>query len=64
MATAIRKEAVVGPDGKIEISAPELAPGQHVTITIQPEEQVEERSGPHVIDIIKDLPGGRLLLTP
>ncbi|HLZ22952.1 MAG TPA: hypothetical protein VKQ30_12590 [Ktedonobacterales bacterium] len=62
MTTAIRKEAVVGPDGKIEISAPELTPGQRVTVTIQAEAP-EERQGPHVIDIIKDLPGGRLFKT-
>lgn len=62
MATVIHIEAVVGPDGKIEINMPELTPGQRVTVTIEPE-HTEDRSGPHVIDIIKGLPGGRLFKT-
>ena len=62
MTTLIQREAIVGPDGKIEITAPELTPGQRVTVTIQPGTS-EERQGPHVIDIIKDLPGGRIFKT-
>lgn len=65
MATIIQREAVVGPDGKIEISAPELTPGQSVKVTI--EAQLEQQESPaerqHVIDIIKDLPGHRLFKT-
>lgn len=65
MSTIVRREAVVGPDGKIEISVPELEPGQHVTVTIQPEQVTPEapREGMSVYDIVKDLPGGRLFKT-
>jgi hypothetical protein len=61
MSTAIRKEAVVGPDGKIEITAPELAPGQKVQLIVWPVPSEQDKR--HVIDIIKDLPGGRLFKT-
>lgn len=45
MATIIEREAVVGPDGKIEIAAPELAPGQRVKVTVEIEGQA-----PHGLD--------------
>lgn len=63
MSTTVRREAVVGPDGKIEINVPELQPGQHVTVTIQPEQTASEAPPEEKIsmyDFIKDLPGGRL----
>jgi hypothetical protein len=61
MATIIQREAVVGPDGKIEISAPELAPGQHVTVTIEPQQApVEKRPA---IEILRESPGHRLFKT-
>ena len=37
MSAVIRREAIVGPDGHIDIAAPELRPGQLVSITIEPE---------------------------
>ena len=55
MGTVIHTRAVVGPDGTIEIRAPELTPGQEVEITVEVQAPPEERR--HVIDIIKDLPG-------
>lgn len=62
MTTAIRKEAVVGPDGKIEITAPELSPGQRVTVTIEPE-RVETEAKRHAIDILNEMPGHQLFKT-
>lgn len=35
MTSALRKDAVVQPDGTIALSVPELAPGQHVRVTIE-----------------------------
>lgn len=55
MATVVYREAVVGPDGTIEIRAPELAPGQHVTITIETTEAPTEKR--RAIDILAEAPG-------
>ncbi|HEX2349342.1 MAG TPA: hypothetical protein VHI51_13005 [Ktedonobacterales bacterium] len=66
MSTVIHREAVVGPDGKIEISAPELQPGQRVSVTIEPEADDASASStaePSLYDLVKDLPGGRLFKT-
>jgi hypothetical protein len=59
MATEVRVKAVVLPGGKIEISTPELIPGRRATvvITIEDNETIEQ---PHVIAILKTLPGHRL----
>lgn len=59
MSTEVRVRTVVLPDGKIEINAPELIPGQcaAVVVTIEDNETMEQ---PHVIDILKTLPGHRL----
>jgi hypothetical protein len=38
MTSALHKDAVVQPDGTIALSVPEIAPGQHVHITIEPAE--------------------------
>jgi hypothetical protein len=56
MATEVRVKTVVLPGDKIEISTPELIPGRHATvvITIEDDETIEQ---PHVIDILKTLPG-------
>ena len=62
MATPIHVEAVVSPDGKIEISVPELAPGQRVHVSIEPEEHPATQAQ-HVIDIVEKLPGHRLFKT-
>lgn len=62
MASPIHVEAVVSPDGKIEISVPELAPGQHVRVSIEPEEHPTAQAQ-HVIDIVEKLPGHRLFKT-
>ena len=56
MATAIHREAVVGPDGKIEITAPELVPGQLVNVTIEAVE-TQPTGKRRAIDILADAPG-------
>ncbi len=66
MSAIIHREAVVGPDGKIEVSAPELQPGQRVSITIEPETAPDANATspePSLYDLVKDLPGGRLFKT-
>jgi len=73
MSIVIHREAVVGPDGKIEISAPELQPGQRVTISIQPEQaqqpnppaeqQPEQPQRRRAIDILSEMPAHRLFKT-
>lgn len=62
MATHVRIRTVILPGGKIEISNPELIPGQHATvvITVEDTEPVAQR---HVIDILKALPGHQLFHT-
>lgn len=59
MATEVRVKTIVLPGGKIEISTPELIPGQRasVVVTIEDSEPTEQR---HVIDILAALPGHRL----
>jgi hypothetical protein len=57
MGETIHRSAVVGPGGHIEIDAPELQPGQRVSVVI---ETASEAEGPHIIDLISDLPGHRL----
>ena len=59
MSTIIHASAIVSPDGKIEVSTPDLEPGQRVDVTI---EVAEDAAIParHVIDIVKDLPGHQL----
>jgi hypothetical protein len=72
MATPVRIETVVGEDGVIETRAPELTPGQRMTVTIEaastPPETTEPAEAPqpekrHVIDIIAETPGHQLLKT-
>lgn len=59
MATEVRVKTVVLPGGKIEISTPELIPGQQATVvvTVEDNEPVVQR---HVIDILASLPGHQL----
>jgi hypothetical protein len=62
MASIIGREAIVRPDGTIEIRAPELRPGQRVKVMVEVEgEALAEKR--HVIDIVKDLPGHRAFKT-
>lgn len=65
MSAVIHREAIVGPDGKIEISAPELQPGQRVSVTIEPEALTSDAQAnePSLYDLVKDLPGHRLFKT-
>jgi hypothetical protein len=56
MALVLELETVVQPDGKIEITSPELVPGQRAKVTIEIE---DEDLGPpqRAIDILDELPG-------
>ncbi len=62
MGTVIEREAVVGPGGKIEISAPELTPGQRVKVIVEAEAASPERKR-HAIDILAEMPGHRQFKT-
>ena len=76
MSTVIHRDAVVGPDGHIDIAMPELAPGQRVSITIEPEPAASANATPAagakvytpegaipMIDIIRQAPGQQLFKT-
>jgi hypothetical protein len=62
MAAPIQVEAAVSPEGKIEISVPELAPGQRVRVSIQPEEAPAEEQRP-AREILGEAPGHQLFKT-
>ena len=59
MATEVRVRTIVFPGGKIEISTPELIPGQHATVVVTIEDN-EPAQQSHVIDILTALPGHQL----
>lgn len=64
----IHREAVVGPDGHIDIAAPELRPGQRVSITIEPEPEAGAKTyAPEgtipMIDLMEEAPGQQLFKT-
>jgi hypothetical protein len=59
MATEVRVKTIVLPGGKIEISTPELIPGQHATVVVTIEDN-EPAQQPHDIDILTALPGLQL----
>ncbi len=59
MAIEVRVNTIVLPGGKIEISTPELIPGQHATVVVTVENGTSNVQ-PHVIDILKALPGHTL----
>lgn len=63
MATPIQIEATVTPDGKLEIAVPELAPGQRVRVSIEPEEAPQEAPKRRAIDILREAPGHQLFKT-
>ncbi len=56
MSTIIHTSATVNPDSKIEISAPELVPGQRVEVTIQTEESTPTKKQ-RAAEILAELPG-------
>jgi hypothetical protein len=59
MTTEIRVKTTVLPGGRIEISTPELIPGQHATVVVTIED--DGQVGQHrVIDILAALPGHQL----
>lgn len=63
MATTIEVETVVLPGGKIEVTVPELMPGQRAKVMIVTEEQEQVAEGRHVLDILAELPGHQLFKT-
>ena len=76
MSAVIHREAVVGPDGHIDLATPELTPGQRVSITIAPEPAASaDATSPAgakvyipegkipMIDIIRQAPGQQLFKT-
>ena len=56
MGTVIHTRAVVGPDGTIEIRAPELTPGQEVEITVEVQAPPEEGKR-RAIEYLAEMPG-------
>jgi hypothetical protein len=58
MATEIRIKTVVLPGNKIEVSTPQLVPGQEATVVVLIDESLPVT--PHVIDILRPLAGHRL----
>ncbi len=56
MATAVRARTVVLPGGKIEVSVPELIPGQYATVFVVVEED-ETQEKRNALDILAELPG-------
>jgi hypothetical protein len=59
MATEVRIKTRVLPGGKIEISTPQLIPGQEATVVVTVEDAGLSAQS-HVIDILKGLPGHQL----
>ncbi len=55
MATAVRLQTVVLPGGKIEVSAPELVPGQRATVFVVLEEEPAKKRP--ALDIIAGFKG-------
>lgn len=52
----IRIETVVQPGGKIEVTAPELEPGQKVTVAIEAN-AVNSEPHPTAAEILAEMPG-------
>ena len=59
MAIEVRVKTVVLPGGRIEISTPELIPGQQATVVVTVEDKKPDELR-HVIDILTALPGHQL----
>ena len=55
MTSALHKDTIVQPDGTIALSVPELAPGQRVRVTIEPEQAPAQKL--RAIDVINSMPG-------
>jgi hypothetical protein len=62
MANAHRTTTTVRADGKIEVAAPQLSPGQVVEVTIRPADGEPRRRS--ALDILSAAPGHRLFKTP
>jgi len=62
MTAPIQIETTVTPEGKIELTLPELIPGQRVRVTVELVEALEEPKR-HAIDILREASGHRLFKT-
>ena len=60
MTNLLQRDAVVGPNGTIEVWVPEIALGQHVRVIIESEERAQ---GGHAIDVLAEVSGHRLFKT-
>ena len=60
MTTLLPRDAVVGPNGTIEVPVPELVPGQRVRVIIEPEGAAPSR---RAIDVLAQASGHRLFKT-
>jgi hypothetical protein len=58
----ITLDATVSSDGKIEVTVPQLTPGQRVHNTIEPEEAPQEQKR-SAIDILREAKGHQLFKT-
>lgn len=56
MGTVIHTRAVVGPDGTVEIRAPELMPGQEVEVTVEVQAEAVEKKR-RAIEYLATMPG-------
>lgn len=61
MSIAIHFTATVAPDGKIEITAPELKPGMTANITVTIDVKPQQKRG--ALEILADMPGHQLFQT-
>ena len=59
MATRIRVKTVVQPDGTVAVSAPGLAPGQKVTVSMETEGEAPTAKR-RAADILAELPGHQM----
>lgn len=57
MATIIQREVIVGPDGRIEISAPELMPGERVTVIVERRVPLAPAGKRPASEILAEAPG-------
>ena len=57
MATVIHREAIVGPDGQIELTVPEFKPGERVTVTIERRESHMPIGKRPASEILAEAPG-------
>ncbi len=57
MVSSLHRSAVVTVDGTLAVRVPELAPGQRVRVTIEPESPTPSK---HAIELLEESAGPRL----